>query len=108
MINHFVKLVSNKRMGTIVGGAKSFSRQETKYKRHGGATALYPPLWCCIFTTSYYQSIGVLYVSSIGVWVLYVSSIPLSNILLVVGGIYFFLKFFWESNSRELAKAINK
>ena len=27
-----------------------------------------PPSWCGIFTTSYYQNIGVLYVSSSGVW----------------------------------------
>ena len=43
------------------------------------------------------------------VWgiVLSVSSGYLSNILLVVGGIYFFEKFFWESNSRELSKTRN-
>ena len=67
-----------------------------KDKRQETSTPLYPlpPPLGVVFSQQVTTGIsGVLYVSSIGVWVLSVSSIPLSNRLLVLGGIYFFKNF---------------
>ena len=66
--------------------------EDKRQKTSGHLYPLPPPSLCCIFATSYYQSIGVLYVSSIGVWVLSVSSSYLSNMLLVENDLY----YLWE------------
>ena len=82
--------------------------RDKRQKTSGYPYPLPPPSVCGIFTTYYYW--GYMGVSvSYSLWVLP----PVSNGYLytggiVVGGIYFFLEFFWESNSRELSKTRNK
>ena len=74
----------------------SNGRNHFEDKRQETSTPLYPlppPLGVVFLPQVTTGGIGVLSVSSIGVWVLYVSSIPLSDRLLVVGGIYFFKNF---------------
>ena len=91
-------------MGTIIGGDKSFRRQETEDK--WVPLPFTPPLLCCIFTTCYYWGICVCMLVVLGYCIICQQQPPIQYIV-SSGGYLFFLKFFWESNKRELSKTIN-
>ena len=92
-------------MGTIVGGGKSFRRQKTRDRPP--PPTLYPPPLGVVFSQQVTTGSvwGYLLLLGICVGVLVVLYI---GYMLVVGGIYFFIKIFVESNSRELPKTENK